>query len=200
MSSRRTPATIGVVVAVVAVVALVGWRVSSDEDSEPDARSTTPVSAAPTDGGEPTPTAKAPAPKAVTPRPAPRAKRTLTDPVPLAAGATAEVTRIESVRSSAEIPGEVSAPALRFTIRATAGDRRVDLVPVVVNAYYGRERTPAVSMGEPGAEPFPGQLAPGRSATGVFVFNVPPAERDLVHLEFSWSPKQKPVILTGDVS
>jgi hypothetical protein len=202
MSSRPTPAIIGIVVAVVVALALGGWWVAADDDADPAAGPTpsaSPSTVGSTDDASES-TAKTRAPKTVSPRPVAKAKRRLTDPVPLAAGATAEVTRIEAVRSRAEIPGEISAPALRFTVRATAGDSRLDLTPIVVNAYYGDGRTPAISMGSPGAEPFSGRLPAGKSATGVFVFNVPVAERGRVHLEFSWSPQQKPVILTGDVS
>ncbi|WP_313408299.1 hypothetical protein [Aeromicrobium sp.] len=202
-TSRKPSAAVLATIAVAVVALLAGgaWLVSSGDDgaTKDDASAPSPTSAA-----TPAPTASASAaptraPKPVRPRPAPDG-RPLTAPVELADGATAKVTRIERLRSVPELPGEIAAPALRFTIRATAGDEPVEMTPVVVNAYYGSERTPALPMTQPGGEPFEGRLAAGESTNGVFVFNVPPAERGRVYLEFSWSPDRKPVILTGDVS
>jgi len=201
-TSRKPSAAVLAAIAVAVVALLAGavwWVAAGDDDTKDDASVSPPTSAA-----TPTPTASAPTrptppPKRVRPRPAPDG-RPLTAPVRLADGATAKVTTIERLRSVPELPGEIAAPALRFTIRATAGDEAIEMTPVVVNAYYGSDRTPALPMTEPGGAPFEGRLAAGESTTGVFVFNVPPAERDRVYLEFSWAPDQKPVILTGDVS
>ncbi len=204
MSSKKS--LVGVVVVAIAALALVGWWLFNSDDQ--DAGTDLPTSSASEPAVSEAPDAKStdtksteatPAPKPVEAKPV-KDERSLTDPAPLAAGAEATVTKIESVQSSAELPGEISAPALRFTIKVTAGDDPLDLTPVVVNAYFGRERVPAVEMGKPGADHFTGQVKSGESVTGVYVFNVPIADRDLVQLEFTWSPKTKPVILTGDVS
>lgn len=197
---------VGAVVAVVLLALGAWWLVSSaDSDSDdadsrarytPATATATTATASPDDDA----TTATATPRAVTPRPAGSKGRPLTDPVRLADGATARVTKVERVRSRAQLPGEISAPALRFTVEVTAGDEAVDLAPVVVNAYYGPDRTPAIAMTEPGGTPFAGRLAAGKSATGAFVFNVPPRERGQVHLEFSWSAKRKPVVLSGNVS
>lgn len=201
MSSKPPLIYIGGAAAAVLVVALLAWNmIGSDEPQAADAPTVSASPSAAVSEPSPTTTTAAPvAPKSAEAKPVGR-ERPLTSPAPLAGGATASVTAIEKVRSEARVPGEVSAPALRFTIKATAGDDRLDLRPVVVNAYYGSDRTPAVAVGAPGAKPFTGRVAPGKSATGVYVFNVPTSERDVVRLEFTWSPDEKPVILTGNVS
>jgi len=200
--SKPKPALLAGAVVVLAVLALAVWWLvgSSDSDDSSAEPQYTPATPAASSAAPSEPTTATPAPKVVTPKTAGPRSRPLTDEVRLAGGATAEVTKVERVRSEANLPGEVSAPALRFTVRATAGDEALDLSRVVVNAYYGPDRTPAIAITEPGGRPFEGSLRAGRSATGVFVFNVPPRERDRVQLEFSWSPKQRPVILTGDLS
>ncbi len=201
MSSKKLFVAIAVVVAL--AVVLLGWQLASSDDPLDTNAEQPQTSATPAQGSSKTsatePTEKTPAPEPVTPKPV-KKERTLTDPAPLAAGAEATVTKIESVQSSAELPGEISGPALRFTIKATAGDKPLDLSTVVVNTYFGSERTPAIEVGAPGGKPFSGEVSPGKSATGVYVFNVPVAQRDLVRLEFTWSPEAKPVILTGNVS
>lgn len=199
-SRKPAPAVLAGAVVVAVVIALgVGWLVTSrDSSDQADEPAYTPstTQASPSETQESTPT---PAPRTVQPKPAAKG-RPITSRVPLEDGATAVVTKVESVRSRAELPGEVAAPAVRLTVKATGGDEAIDLSKVVVNAYYGPDRTPAISMTEPGGKPFEGTLAAGRSANGVFVFNVPPAERDQVFVEFSWSPKAKPVVLTADLS
>lgn len=202
MSSKKLVAAVAVVLVALAV-ALLGWRLAASDDPQ-DTNAEQPKSSAtpaqdPSTAPTPEQTEKTPAPEPVTPKPV-KKERELTDPAPLAAGAEATVTKIESVRSSAKLPGEISGPALRFTIKATAGDKALDLSPVVVNAYFGSERTPAIEVGAPGGKPFAGEVAPGESATGVYVFNVPVDQRNPVRLEFTWSPDAKPVILTGNVS
>lgn len=200
-SRKPAPAVLAGALAVVVVIALgVGWLVasgdSSDSAGEPQYTPSTTQASPPATEKKSTAT---PAPRTVRPKPAAKG-RPLTSRVPLEKGASAVVTKVETVRSRSELPGEVAAPAVRLTVKATAGDEAIELSKVVVNAYYGPDRTPAISMSEPGGKPFAGTLAAGRSADGVFVFNVPRAERDQVYVEFSWSPKAKPVVLTADLS
>ena len=49
----------------------------------------------------------------------------------------------------------------------------------------------------PGAVPLPQSVAPGKSATGKYVFRVPPEERDHVRVDFTYTLEAPKVIFTG---
>jgi hypothetical protein len=68
---------------------------------------------------------------------------------------------------------------------------------VVVNAYYGPDRTPATPLLQPGGEAFEPEVAADGSASGVFVFAVPPELQDAVELEVDPGIGASIVIFTG---
>ncbi|MFI5623839.1 hypothetical protein ACIA03_10255 [Nocardioides sp. NPDC051685] len=91
-----------------------------------------------------------------------------------APGVTARLARIDSVQATASLPGEIGGPALAITVKVTnETGKKLDLALGVVNAYYGPERTPAVSVASDGEVPFPASVADGESAKGVYVFQIP---------------------------
>ena len=91
-------------------------------------------------------------------------------------------------------PGEIGGPSVRFTIRITnTTGKTFNLTNTVVNAYYGTSSTPAVQLQQPGGKDFPTSVKTGASATGVFVFNIPKAQR--AHVEVTVDTAvQNPVI------
>lgn len=100
-------------------------------------------------------------------------------PVPLDApseresGVVVRLDNIEPVSGEAKLPGEVSGPALRFTITIhNGGSAPIDLGAVVVNAYSGPDETPLEFMTTPGGDPFSGQVQPGGTGRGVYLFSV----------------------------
>jgi hypothetical protein len=108
------------------------------------------------------------------------------------------VPTVEEVTGEANVPGEVGGPALRFTVELTNGTgRTLDLRTVVVNAYYGPDRTPATPLLQPGGEAFEPEVAADGSASGVFVFTVPPEFQDAVELEVDPGVGASIVIFTG---
>ncbi|MER7557288.1 hypothetical protein ABTZ46_10125 [Nocardioides sp. NPDC126508] len=95
-----------------------------------------------------------------------------------APGVTARLARIDSVQATASLPGEIGGPALAITVKVkNQTGKKLDLALGVVNAYYGRERTPAVSVASDGEVPFPASVADGESAKGVYVFQIPEEAR-----------------------
>lgn len=95
-----------------------------------------------------------------------------------APGVTARLARIDSVQATASLPGEVGGPALAITVKVkNQTGKKLDLALGVVNAYYGRKRTPAVSVASDGEVPFPASVADGESAKGVYVFQIPEEAR-----------------------
>ena len=95
-----------------------------------------------------------------------------------APGVTARLARIDSVQATASLPGEIGGPALAITVKVkNETGNKLDLALGVVNAYYGPERTPAVSVASDGEVPFPASVADGGSAKGVYVFQIPEEAR-----------------------
>ncbi|OIJ23672.1 hypothetical protein UG56_026720 [Nocardioides luteus] len=95
-----------------------------------------------------------------------------------APGVTARLARIDSVQATASLPGEIGGPALAITVKVkNQTGKKLDLSLGVVNAYYGPERTPAVSVASDGEVPFPASVAAGESAKGVYVFQIPEEAR-----------------------
>lgn len=95
-----------------------------------------------------------------------------------APGVTARLARIDSVQATASLPGEIGGPALAITVKVkNQTGKKLDLALGVVNAYYGPERTPAVSVASDGEVPFPASVPDGESAEGVYVFQIPEEAR-----------------------
>jgi hypothetical protein len=134
---------------------------------------------------------------------APEARERL-DPAPFGAevtpepGVTVTVTAVEKVTGEANVPGEVGGPALRFAVELTNGTGEVlDLRTVVVNAYYGKDRTPATPLLKPGGKAFEAEVAADEAARAAFVFNIPPEFRDEVELEIDPGVGSPIVIFVG---
>ncbi|MEV0951853.1 hypothetical protein [Promicromonospora sp. NPDC050249] len=134
---------------------------------------------------------------------APEPRETL-EPRPFDAAATPEpgvtvrVPKVEKVTGEANVPGEVGGPALRFTVELTNGTgKTLDLRTVVVNAYYGADRTPAAPLLKPGGKAFEAEAGADDSARGAFVFNVPAEFQDDVELEVDPGVGKAIVIFTG---
>lgn len=134
---------------------------------------------------------------------APEPRETL-EPRPFDAAATPEpgvtvrVPKVEKVTGEANVPGEVGGPSLRFTVELTNGTgKTLDLRTVVVNAYYGPDRTPAPPLLKPGGKAFEPEAGADDSARGVFVFNIPAEFQDDVELEVDPGVGKAIVIFTG---
>lgn len=198
------------------VVGLAVWLLGSDDQDAPDAPAT---SDQPVVGTESTPD---PAPKSgPTPESAPSSGPTskpspgslevvpvkeartkppvpLTEPADFDTGMTLRIERIESVQGVARGTGEVAGPALRLTLRMSNGsDSAVSLESAVVDLTTGADRTPAPTLTDPGGRPFVGEVPPGGSRTGVYVFAVPEDERDQLRVTVSYVGDAPVVVLAG---
>lgn len=116
-------------------------------------------------------------------------------PVP---GVVFGIDALEPVEGIAQGPGEVGGPALRFTLTVRNDtDAPVSLLSTVVNLYAGSEQLPMVDLREPGAVPLPEEVAVGASVTGVFVFAVPPEQRDQVKVGVDYTVGVPIVVFEG---
>jgi len=133
--------------------------------------------------------------------------RKVADPVDVKDTSVADSVRVDltgftSVKSKASGPGEISAPAVRLTIRLTnTGAKSLALTSVVVNAYYGSAGTPGIQItGDPASKPFTGSLKPGEKATAVFVFNMPVSKRGDATITVSPSQTLPIAVFAGSVA
>lgn len=149
--------------------------------------------------GSPAATPSEPPLETVTPGPKVKPVRVPLDAkAELGNGVQVEVTRIESVKGEARGAGEVGGPAVRLTV-SVQNDRasRISLNRAIVTLFYGPDETPAGDLSGPGVQPFPSSLAAGASASGRFVFRVPPDERGRLRADFTYTAEAPRVIFRG---
>lgn len=138
--------------------------------------------------------------------PVPTTERTPEPAIPLTAVAdfgpevTLRILEVEEVDGVARGPGEIDGPAVRLTLQlANASDATLSLEPMVVAVTSGAQRNPALSLTGPGGRPFQGELPPGDSATGVYVYAVPEAQRRVLEVTVSATPTAPVVVFRGAV-
>jgi hypothetical protein len=140
---------------------------------------TTPVAQPPRTTVAPT-TRRTPPPGNINQTVAP-VPQTTKAPVPASAtvdygnGVTVTIPGFESIRTTAEGPGEIAGPGVKITVKITNGTAAaIDLSAVIVDlADSSPNQSPAIGMTTSPAAPFTGSLAPGQSANGVYVFTYP---------------------------
>lgn len=118
-----------------------------------------------------------------------------------ATGITASLARFENVTGEVVGPGDVAAAAVRVTVNITnTGTSALDLNLVVMNAYMGAQRDPAETYEKPGGEPVNGSLAPGDTATGVYLFRIPEDRRNDVTFVVDYYAGQPAITFRGPVT
>jgi len=127
------------------------------------------------------------------------------DPVPLespASVADAQVKlAVEAVNVEATVPGEVSGPAVRVKVTATAGSAALDLSGASVTATYGQDSTPAVMLtSDQQSQTLPDSVAAGSEATGVYDFAIPEGSRDQVVVRVYLNSQEPAAVFSGAVS
>ncbi len=114
-------------------------------------------------------------------------------------GMTFRLEQLEAVDGEANGPGEIAGPAVRVTVVATNDSPSpVLLEGVVVDLTYGAQNTSAAPLSGPGALRFSGEVAPGASATGVYVFEVPVDQRGVVSVIVGYTAAVSPVVFQGE--
>jgi hypothetical protein len=122
----------------------------------------------------------------------------LTEQVAPVPGVVVSIKNLEAVAGEAQGPGEVGGPALRFTLSLrNDGDAPVSLESTVVTLYSGPEQLPATDLTGPGGVPLPGEIAAGATVTGVFIFAVPPEQRDQVKIGVDYTVGVPIVVFEG---
>jgi hypothetical protein len=121
------------------------------------------------------------------------------DDAPFGDGVVARIAAIESTEVTTELPGEIGGPAVVIDLELRNGsDRQVSLDSVTVD-LVDLGGAPLLPVTTEPAEPLSGQLAPGASGTGRYVFSVPVGDRDDVLLTVKYSGDAPAVVLTGSL-
>jgi hypothetical protein len=204
---------VGGVVAVVVVGGAIAFALMPRDDASagstpsPSASSTT-AAPEPSDSASPSPVATEPA---ATPEPSETTPPVDSNPFPElpavepeetgeAEGISAELVKFESVMGEVVGPGDVARPAVRVTVEITnTGDEDLNLNLVVMNAYMGVQRDPAETYEQPGGDPVNGSLAPGKKATGVYLFRIPEDRRDDVTFVVDYHAGEPAIVFRGEV-
>jgi hypothetical protein len=113
-------------------------------------------------------------------------------------GVTIALTGIESVTTTAELPGEVAGPGVKLTISIVNGSASaVDLGNVIVD-LQDAGGTPAIFMSASPSSPFAGSVEAGATATGIYVFSVPATYTNPATISVSYSTEVPVVVFVGD--
>jgi hypothetical protein len=204
-NSRRNRIIAIVVVAVViaVIIGLVIFASLSRLNSQgPSGTATTPATAIPMPtGATPTFTPATPTPGPTGTAPPTSAPAVgFSKKVTVAPGVVVSVSKIEDVAGKASLPGEVAGPSLRFTVVITnSSSSTISLQNVVVNVYDGADQSPAIELSAPGAKAFPQHVSSGSSGSGVYVYNVPKADRNKVTLTLDYGVNSPTAVFTGAV-
>ncbi len=115
-------------------------------------------------------------------------------------GVLAALTSVRSVRTTASGPGQIAGPGVRLSLRLTNQSKTpVSLSAVVVNVMDARG-DPAVYLDtQPGVTSLSGELAPGQSRSGDYVFTLPNASTNPISVEVSYSADAPVVVFKGNV-
>ena len=142
-------------------------------------------------------------PSSATPKPKPIAIPTsapLAQPAAIQPGLTAQITKFEAVQGVATTPGSVSAPSVRITVTITNNtSKSVPLDTATITSYYGPAATPALQLYSPGGVDLPASVAAGKTASGVYLFSIPVADRSDVRFELDYSVNVKPLFFEGSI-
>ena len=159
--------------------------------------------AAPPAPGPPDPGAKDAAPPAgkIINEPPPVAKaKGFEKQADVAEGVATKVKAMKAVNGEARGVGEVSGPAVQFTLEVTNSTKEpISLAEAVVNVEAGADRFPAEELSGPGVIPFPPEVAPGQKVSGVFVFQIPPEQRKTVRVLFHYQAVSPVAAFEGSV-
>lgn len=129
--------------------------------------------------------------------PVPTESAALNKPVTFGTGATVSLTKIETISVEAELPGETDGPAVRVTVSIqNESDDPLDVDSAVITLSadddgYGVSTT----AGDP--HPLQGNVEPGSTVTGTYVFMLDPAKDREVTISVNYAAGEPLAVFTG---
>jgi hypothetical protein len=113
-------------------------------------------------------------------------------------GLNVKVGSLTSVNGVAHGVGEISGPAIKFTVTVkNPTSAAISLSSVVLNLYSGADKNPTVQLSHSGGTNLPASVAPGATVTGVYVFTVPSDQRNLIQITFDYKAGAPMLVFQG---
>lgn len=135
-----------------------------------------------------------------TPAPVPTESAKIDAPVDFETGVTVSLKSVKSTTVTARTPGEISGPAVVVTV-AISNDStdtvNVDSAVVSLTADKGGFGV-GTTAGDP--KPLAGDIAPGKSVTGTYVFMLDPAKGRSVTVSVNYGAGEPVAVFTGKSS
>lgn len=137
-------------------------------------------------------------PKTAAPLPTERGE--LDEPIALSTGVTVEVTSVKATTVSAETPGEISGPAVIVDLSVTNdSNAAVNVDSAVVNLTADKG---GYGVGTTAGRPLPlaGNIEPGDSREGRYVFMLDPAKGRSITVSVNYGAGEPVAVFTGKSS
>jgi hypothetical protein len=115
-------------------------------------------------------------------------------------GVTTRVVETEAVEAEAFMPGEVSGPGLAITVEITNGsDTAINLDSTIVD-LVGEGDVYATLITPREETALSGDLAPGATSEGTYLFTMPVEDRANVAVQVSYAAPKPTVVFTGSLA
>lgn len=155
---------------------------------------------------DPLPTATVPAPdggsieETVAPvEPGPTHEIELGDTAELEGGVNVTVSEVEALDVEAKTPGEIAGPAVALTLTVeNTSDESVDMSTAMVSVTGSKDSFGQPTTSEP-YSPFLGAVAPGETASGIYVFRLPADERGSLEVTVEYIAGAPIALFVGDL-
>jgi hypothetical protein len=112
-------------------------------------------------------------------------------------GVRARIVALQATDAVGRLPGERSGPAVLVTVEVeNASAETINLDLVVVDLSTG-EGVPANLIADPEQVPLQGELPPGETREGAYLFTMPLEDRDDVRVSVAYSADAPTVVFAG---
>lgn len=112
---------------------------------------------------------------------------------------TVRLTSLVAVTGKSGGVGEVSGPAIMFTVSFdNATKKAVDLSSTVVTVTYGSKNTPSDEIAT-ARKSFPATAKAGATASGTFTFSIPAEQRSAVRITVDYGVSAPSVVFQGAI-
>lgn len=130
----------------------------------------------------------------------PVTKVDMKDTAKLPGNVSISITKAEAIQTKATTPGEIAGPALAMFVSIHNGsEQKVNVDSAILALTNSNNQLGQPTTSDP-YQPFSGELAPGASAEGIYVFLLPTNARDGLTLSVEYAAGQASAQFVGDIS
>ena len=120
-------------------------------------------------------------------------------PATLPDGVIVSIAGVDQLVVAAETPGEIAGPAVAVTFALTNGSTEPIDVSTAMATVSGADGTFGQPTTSVPSAPFSGTIAPGGSATGVYVFLLPESQRESLTATLEYIAGVQTAVFVGQV-